>query len=113
MLTPISVVIPLHNRADLASQCLASLARWTTPLEILVVDDGSTDPGVELLRRAGLAHQWLRHPQAVVKEFQHGVRLNFFPTLSISLLLRSVAVLPHSTTLSPSLGVGSRQTSIL
>ena len=65
MLTPISVVIPLHNRADLASQCLASLARWTTPLEILVVDDGSTDPGVELLRRAGLAHQWLRHPQAL------------------------------------------------
>ena len=65
MLTPISVVIPLHNRADLASPCLASLARWTTPLEILVVDDGSTDPGVELLRRAGLAHQWLRHPQAL------------------------------------------------
>ena len=65
MLTPISVVIPLHNRADLASQCLASLARWTTPLEILVVDDGSTDPGVELLRRAGLAHQWLRHSQAL------------------------------------------------
>ncbi len=65
MLTPISVVIPLHNRADLASQCLASLARWTTPLEIVVVDDGSTDSGVELLRQAGLAHHWLHHPQAL------------------------------------------------
>lgn len=69
----LSVVIPVHNRADLATQCLAALGRWTTPLEILVVDDGSTDPGVELLRRAGLgdpavhaghALQWLHHPQA-------------------------------------------------
>lgn len=69
----LSVVIPVHNRADLAAQCLAALGRWTTPLEILVVDDGSTDPSVELLRRAGLgdpsvhaghALQWLHHPQA-------------------------------------------------
>jgi len=64
MATPISVIIPLHNRADLASQCLAALAQWTTPLEIIVVDDGSTDPGVDLLRRADPAHHWLRNPEA-------------------------------------------------
>ncbi len=64
MATPISVIVPLHNRADLAEQCLAALARWTTPLEVIVVDDGSTDPGVDLLRRAGLAHRWLRNPKA-------------------------------------------------
>lgn len=61
--TPISVIVPVHNRGDLAAQCLNALARWTTPLEIVVVDDGSTDPAVELLRRAGLAHHWLRNPQ--------------------------------------------------
>ncbi|MBP9826687.1 MAG: glycosyltransferase family 2 protein [Thermoanaerobaculia bacterium] len=66
----LSVVIPVHNRADLAAQCLAALARWTTPLEILVVDDGSTDPGVPLLHRTGLgehddhAWRWLRNPEA-------------------------------------------------
>ncbi len=66
----LSVVIPVHNRADLAAQCLAALARWTTPLEILVVDDGSTDPGVPLLHRTGLGEQdghawrWLRNPEA-------------------------------------------------
>jgi len=64
MATPISVIVPLHNRADLAAQCLAALARWTTALEIIVVDDGSTDPGVDLLQRAGLAHHWLRNPVA-------------------------------------------------
>jgi hypothetical protein len=69
------VVIPVHNRADLAAQCLAALARWTTPLEVIVIDDGSTDPGVELLRRVDLAHhafhgfqtlhtfRWLSHPE--------------------------------------------------
>jgi N-acetylglucosaminyl-diphospho-decaprenol L-rhamnosyltransferase len=61
---PLSVIVPVHNRGDLARQCLAGLARWTTPLEIIVVDDGSTDPGVDLLRQAGLAHQWLRNPEA-------------------------------------------------
>ncbi|MEO7974725.1 MAG: glycosyltransferase [Thermoanaerobaculia bacterium] len=61
---PLSIVIPVHNRADLAAQCLAALARWTTPLEIIVVDDGSSDPGVEELRRAGLAHHWLRNEAA-------------------------------------------------
>ena len=61
---PISVIVPIHNRADLAEQCLVALGRWTTPLEILVVDDGSSDPGVEPLRRAGLAHHWLRNEEA-------------------------------------------------
>lgn len=38
--SPISVIVPVHNRADLAARCLAALGRWTTPLEIVVVDDG-------------------------------------------------------------------------
>ncbi len=66
-LTPISIIIPVHNRADLAAQCLAALGRWTTPLEIIVVDDGSTDPGVELLRGsggAGIVRHWLHNPEA-------------------------------------------------
>lgn len=61
---PISVIVPVHDRADLAARCLAALGRWTTPLEIVVVDDGSSDPGVELLRQAGIAQHWLRNPQA-------------------------------------------------
>ena len=64
------MIVPVHNRSDLAARCLAALSRWTTALEIIVVDDGSTDPGVELLRRAELAHhahhafRWLSHPEA-------------------------------------------------
>jgi GT2 family glycosyltransferase len=61
---PISVIVPVHNRADLVAQCLAALESWTTPLEIVVVDDGSSDPGVESLSGDRRVHRWLRHPQA-------------------------------------------------
>lgn len=40
----VSVVIPTYNRADLLKECVFSTIRQTyRPLEILVVDDGSTD----------------------------------------------------------------------
>ena len=35
----------------------------------------------------------LRHPQAVAMEMRHPVRINFFPTVSISLLLLAIAYL--------------------
>ncbi len=69
--------------------------------------------GVFLVLAGFYAAKWLRHPQAVAKEFQHPVRLNFFPTLSISLLLLSVAFLPHSTTLSLYLWVGGASLHLL
>lgn len=69
--------------------------------------------GVFLVLAGFYAAKWLRHPQAVAKEFQHPVRLNFFPTLSISLLLLSIAFLPHSTTLSLYLWVGGASLHLL
>jgi len=69
--------------------------------------------GVFLVLAGFYAAKWLRHPQAVAKEFQHPVRLNFFPTLSISLLLLSVAFLPHSTALSLYLWVGGASLHLL
>ena len=46
----LSVVVPVHDRADLLRRCLESLDGWTVPREIIVVDDGSRDPGVDRLR---------------------------------------------------------------
>jgi len=69
--------------------------------------------GVFLVLAGFYAAKWLRHPQAVAKEFQHPVRLNFFPTLSISLLLLSVAFLPHSIALSLYLWVGGASLHLL
>jgi GT2 family glycosyltransferase len=54
----LSIVVPTHNRKEVLAKALAAYGRQTARehiLEILVVDDGSTDNTVELLsRRAGI-----------------------------------------------------------
>ncbi|MEO8276737.1 MAG: glycosyltransferase family 2 protein [Thermoanaerobaculia bacterium] len=67
--SPLSVIVPIHNRADLAERAFAALARWTIPVEVVVVDDGSSDPGVERLRRQesdrrGPRVAWLHNEEA-------------------------------------------------
>ncbi|MDP2062305.1 MAG: SLAC1 anion channel family protein [Phaeovulum sp.] len=49
---------------------------------------------VFVLVAAGYALKALRHPAAVVAEWRHPVRLAFFPTVSISLLIIATAALP-------------------
>src|SRR6266704_2423707 len=51
----ISVVVPFHNNEDLLGECLGSIAAQTvTSLEVIMVDDGSTDGGVERIGPAGI-----------------------------------------------------------
>jgi len=51
-MSSISVVIPTHDRADLLPRALRSvLAQTLPPLEIIVVDDGSSDPTQQLMEQ--------------------------------------------------------------
>lgn len=48
----ITIVIPLHNRADLICRTLDSVAAQTyRPLQLIVVDNASTDNGAEVVSR--------------------------------------------------------------
>jgi GT2 family glycosyltransferase/2-polyprenyl-3-methyl-5-hydroxy-6-metoxy-1,4-benzoquinol methylase len=52
----VTLVIPVHDRADLTARCLEALARTVDPsaTEVIVVDNASTDAARDLLARAPL-----------------------------------------------------------
>jgi GT2 family glycosyltransferase len=50
----VSIVIPVHNGCELLTRLLASISRQSVePLEVIVVDNGSTDSAPEVASRLG------------------------------------------------------------
>lgn len=57
----ISVIVPVHNGQDSLEGCIMSILGQTwRPLEVLVVNDGSTDRTGEILQRLRTAHENVR-----------------------------------------------------
>jgi len=62
---PVSVVVPAYNEKECIAHTLNSLAASTHPIEILVVDDGSTDGTADIVEAMGLPNvRVLRQPNA-------------------------------------------------
>ncbi|MHC3473760.1 bifunctional polysaccharide deacetylase/glycosyltransferase family 2 protein [Streptomyces sp. 7R007] len=51
---PVSVIVPAYNEKECIANTLGSLAQSTHPIEIIVVDDGSTDGTSEIARNAAM-----------------------------------------------------------
>jgi cellulose synthase/poly-beta-1,6-N-acetylglucosamine synthase-like glycosyltransferase len=51
---PVTVIVPAYNEKECIANTLHSLARSTHPIEIIVVDDGSTDGTKEIAESLGL-----------------------------------------------------------
>ncbi|GAA3813125.1 glycosyltransferase [Streptomyces coacervatus] len=49
---PVSVIVPAYNEKECIANTLESLAQSTHPIEVIVVDDGSTDGTSEIAREA-------------------------------------------------------------
>jgi cellulose synthase/poly-beta-1,6-N-acetylglucosamine synthase-like glycosyltransferase/peptidoglycan/xylan/chitin deacetylase (PgdA/CDA1 family) len=52
---PVSVIVPAYNEKECIANTLESLSRSTHPIEVIVVDDGSTDGTSEIAREAASA----------------------------------------------------------
>jgi glycosyltransferase involved in cell wall biosynthesis len=79
----VTVIVPVYNEELYLAECLRSLRAQTyKPLEIIVVDDGSTDGTAALARRAGVLVLSQRHAGqaravALAAEVAHGAVLAF------------------------------------
>ena len=75
----LSVVVPNYNHAELLPHCLdALLAQTVQPMEIIVVDDGSTDNSVSVIEGYCQRHAHIRllrneKNQGVVPTVNRGV----------------------------------------
>ncbi|MET9472382.1 bifunctional polysaccharide deacetylase/glycosyltransferase family 2 protein [Streptomyces sp. NPDC002922] len=62
---PVSVIVPAYNEKECIANTLNSLAASTHPIEIVVVDDGSTDGTAEIAESLGLPNvRVIRQPNA-------------------------------------------------
>ncbi|MGF1338651.1 bifunctional polysaccharide deacetylase/glycosyltransferase family 2 protein [Streptomyces flavovirens] len=73
---PVTVVVPAYNEKECIAATLNSLAASTHPIEILVVDDGSTDGTAEIAESLGLANVRVVRQENAGKSaaLNHGVR---------------------------------------
>lgn len=90
---PIAIFSTVMGMAGLAIAWLKAHAVLGMPVEI---GEGlrTTASGLFVLLLLFYGLKALRHPQAVSLDMRHPIRINFFPTVSISLLLLAIAWLP-------------------
>lgn len=69
----VSIVIPVYNEADALDLCLQAISRQTVrPLEVIVVDNNSTDNSVEVASRYAFARLVRETKQGVVHARSRG-----------------------------------------
>lgn len=92
---------------------------WQKAAHVLQADPwigvafGGIAGAVFLFQLAVYTLKLLRHPAAVQAEFAHPVKLHFFPTISISLILLSIVAAPHAPRLAEGLFIAGAPIQLL
>ena len=72
----VSCIVPVHNGERYVAEAVASVLRQTASVEVIVVDDGSTDGTAEVLRGVGEPIRRVHQRNAGVSAARnHGLRL--------------------------------------
>lgn len=69
----VSIIIPVFNRANLVKRTLQSVLKQTVrPLEVVLVDNNSTDSSLDVLQKFKQQHNSSDFKVIVAQELQHG-----------------------------------------
>ena len=110
------MVIPSWNSARLLPRCLDSIAAQGVPVELLVVDNGSSDGSVELLRERGVEHIALERNTGFAAAVNLGVsriRSPLVLVLNVDSVLEPGCLAALATRLRADRGLGGVQPLIL
>ena len=88
--TPVALFATVMGMAGLTIAWTKAHHTVGAPLEVALVLRWLAS-GLYLFLLVLYGAKWLRHPQAVKADWGHPVRINFFPAISIGLLLLSIA----------------------
>lgn len=105
----VAVVIPSWNSAGLLPDCLSSLREQGAPLELMVVDNGSTDGSVRYLEGEGVPHLALPENLGFARAMNLGaarVEAEYVLALNADTVLEpgAVPILAAALSADPSLG---------
>src|SRR3989338_4730602 len=54
---PVTIIVPAYNKASTIKKCLISLTNQNYPLNIIVIDDGSTDNTGKIVKKIAEKHE--------------------------------------------------------
>ena len=75
-LPSVAVVVPIYNSAQSVQKCIAALLRWTGRVQIILVDDASTDARVgEILDAAARHANILVHRNELNRGYTHSINV--------------------------------------
>lgn len=61
MINKVSVIIPVYNEGMYLKKCLDSVVKQTlSPIEIICIDDGSTDESLNIMKEYSARYPWIR-----------------------------------------------------
>jgi GT2 family glycosyltransferase len=95
----VTIVIPNYNGAKFLDECLRSLRKQSVSSEVIIIDNGSTDSGIETLRN-NLAKHEDRYPKVLIHELTSNTGFANAVNVGINLAKTEYVLLLNNDTVS-------------